>query len=137
MPGVTRIEDLRAWQKARELHEVVCQLTTEGPMTHDHRMAEQMRSAAFSAMSNVAEGFHRFGRREFLQFLSIAKGSCGEVMSLLYAARGAGHLSEAGFQAAFAKANEAIRMITALRTSIANRAPRASKPRINDGEPST
>ena len=73
-----------------------------------------MRKAAISTMSNIAEGFERDGKREFVQFLAIAKGSVGEIQSQLYVARDQGFLREAEFEEMFAAAREVGRTIAGL-----------------------
>jgi hypothetical protein len=69
-------------------------------------------------MSNIAEGFERSSLTEFRQYLSIAKGSCAEVRSLLYAAFDAGHVDEVDFRAVMASAQDTGRLVGALRKSI-------------------
>ena len=79
-------ESLRIWHDARQLVVRIYSCTKRGMFDHDHSLCDQIRRAAVSVMSNIAEGHERGGKREFLRFLSIAKGSCGEVRSQLYAA---------------------------------------------------
>ncbi len=79
-------EQIDAWQKSRELTKDVYTLTGKGDFSKDYGLKNQMRSAAVSIMSNIAEGFERSGTGEFSQFLAIAKGSAGEVRSQLYVA---------------------------------------------------
>src|SRR3989337_476091 len=83
---IRRFEDLIAWQKARELTKNVYLLTATERFSKDFGLRDQIQRAAVSVMSNIAEGFERGGNQEFLQFLYIAKGSCGEVRSQLYVA---------------------------------------------------
>lgn len=86
MAKIERFEDLISWQKARELNRLVYGASRNGTFAKDFGLRDQIRSASISIMSNIAEGFERGGDKEFLQFLSIAKGSCGEVRAQLYAA---------------------------------------------------
>jgi four helix bundle protein len=81
-------------------------------------MTSQLQRAGVSIMSNIAEGFERSSLTEFRQYLSIAKGSCAEVRSLLYAAVDAGHIDEADFRAVMTSAQDTGRLIGALRKSI-------------------
>lgn len=83
---IERFEDIASWQKARELTRMVYQHSRAGEFARDFGLRDQMRAASVSIMSNVAEGFERGGDNEFRQFLSTAKGSCGEVRSQLYVA---------------------------------------------------
>ena len=86
MATVSRFEELGAWQKARELVDRVYRMTASGELARDFALRDQIRRAVLSIPSNIAEGFERGGRAEFLQFLSIAKGSAGEVRTQLYLA---------------------------------------------------
>src|SRR6478672_12929429 len=84
MATVTRFEDLEAWQKARILAKEIFSLPRETALGKDFRFRDQINAASGSVLSNIAEGFERGGRLEFINFLSIAKGSCGEVRSQLH-----------------------------------------------------
>ncbi len=86
MATVQRFEELQVWQQARELVALVYALTAKFPRTETFALANQMQRAAVSVMSNIAEGFERGSNTEFVQFLYIARGSCGEVRSHLYVA---------------------------------------------------
>lgn len=79
-------EDLEVWKSARELTNSIYKITAEGGFVKDYGLRDQIRRAAVSIMSNIAEGYERGGNQEFIQFLSIAKGSCGEVRCQLYVA---------------------------------------------------
>jgi four helix bundle protein len=85
-------ESLRVWHDARRLTVLIYQSTQAKVFVGDRGLREQIRRAAISVMSNIAEGYERDGKREFLQFLRIAKGSAGEVRSQLYAAEDLGYL---------------------------------------------
>ena len=77
-------------------------------------MKDQIRRASISILSNIAEGFERGGDREFLQFLAVAKGSCGEVRAQLYIATDQGYLSQDLFDRLFNEADEIGRLISGL-----------------------
>ena len=94
MKKVNRFEDLIAWEKARKLVKAVYDVTSSGPFSQDFDLRRQIRRASVSVMANISEGFEREGDKEFLQFLSQAKGSCGEVRSHLYAAMDLEYLSK-------------------------------------------
>jgi four helix bundle protein len=86
MAKFERFEDIEAWKKARELVRLIYCETSRGAFAQDFTLREQLRRAAISIMSNIAEGYERDGNREFRQFLSLAKGSAGEIRSQLYVA---------------------------------------------------
>lgn len=92
--SVRRFEDLIAWQKARALAVAIYRATGEGTFTRDFRLRDQIRAAAVSVMSNIAEGYERFSPADFCNFLRIARASCAEVRSQLYLASDIGHLAE-------------------------------------------
>jgi four helix bundle protein len=93
MSLVKRFEDLITWQKARELTRIIFVLTKSGGFSRDYQLKDQVCRAVISVPANIAEGFERDGNREFVKFLSIAKGSAGEVRSLLYLALDLGYIS--------------------------------------------
>ena len=90
---VDHFEDLEIWKEARRLTKEIYGLTLGGKFSRDFVLRGQIRSAVISIMSNIAEGFERSGNQEFGQFLYVAKGSCGEVRSQLYAAIDQGYIS--------------------------------------------
>lgn len=79
-----RFEDLEIWQTARKLSMKIFKLTDEGSASKDFKFKDQIRRSASPVMDNIAEGFERSGQFEFVNFLSIAKGSSGEVRSQIY-----------------------------------------------------
>ena len=86
MPTFNFFEDIEAWQQARELTKEIYKVTKREKLSKDFELKNQLTSASISISSNIAEGFERGGNKEFQQFLSIAKGSVGEVKSQLYIA---------------------------------------------------
>jgi len=98
MASIAKFEDIEAWQKARELTREVYKITNQGAFARDFSLRDQFRRAAVSIMSNIAEGFGRGGNREFIQFLSMAKGSVSEVQAQLCVAVDAGYLTKDQFQ---------------------------------------
>ena len=119
--GVRRFEDLVAWQKARALTSAIYQFTSVGSMSKDFGLREQIRRAAVSVMSNIAEGFERGGQTEFHQFLSMAKASCAEIRSQLYVAFDADYADEQTFKRLFLQAEEVARIIGGLRAAVQRR----------------
>ena len=79
-------EDLEVWKLSRNLTNQVYGITKEKSFSKDFGLTKQIRRSAVSIMSNIAEGFERGGNKEFIQYLYIAKGSCGELRSQLYVA---------------------------------------------------
>jgi len=115
---IERFEHLIAWQKARELTQEIYKVTREGSWARDYGLSGQIQRASVSILSNIAEGFERGGRREFHQFLSIAKGSCAEVRSQLYVALDIGYLTQSKFNELLSQAEEVGRIVGGLRTSM-------------------
>ena len=76
---ISDFEDLVIYQQSRELAKRIYVITRQGEFKHDLRFVQQIRAAVGSISDNIAEGFERQGKKEFLQFLYIAKGSCGEL----------------------------------------------------------
>jgi len=111
---IKKFEDLESWKKARELTNTVYAATATGTFTRDFGLKDQIRRASISILSNIAEGFERGGDKEFLQFLAVAKGSCGEVRAQLYVAVDQGYLSQALFEKASDKTHEIGRLISGL-----------------------
>ncbi len=83
MATITRFEEMAIWQEARILSLKIFQLTNQELFSKEFRFRDQIKAAAGSVMDNIAEGFERSSRLEFINFLSYAKGSCGEVKSQL------------------------------------------------------
>jgi four helix bundle protein len=109
-------EDMEVWQKARKLTSDLYAVSNQGSFSRDFGLREQIRRAAVSIVSNVAEGFERRGDREFARFLSVAKGSAGEVRAQLYVALDLGYLSSTEFDRLSAASLEVSRMISSLIT---------------------
>lgn len=98
MATFKRFEEIESWQLARELTNWIYQVTGDGPFAADFGLKDQIRRASVSVMANIAEGFERNGNREFIHFLSIAKGSAGEVRALLYVAIDQNYIEQTQFQ---------------------------------------
>ena len=87
MATVQKFEDLQVWQLARELSQKIYPLTFLDPISIDFRFKDQIRGACGSIMDNIAEGFERGSKQEFIHSLTIAKGEVGELKSQLYRGR--------------------------------------------------
>lgn len=111
MATIEKFEDILAWQKGRELPQLVYRLSKRGEFAKDFGLKDQIRRAAVSITSNIAEGFERGGNREFLQFLSTSKGSAGEVRSQSYVALDERYISEPEFKELYERCIEIGRLI--------------------------
>src|ERR687888_361299 len=118
---IERFEDFVAWQEARVLTAAIYKATSEGDFAKDFGLKDQIRRAAVSIMSNIAEGFERGRSSEFHQFLSIAKASCAELRSQLYVALDVGYLGEEAFDRLMSMAIEVGQIIGGLRKSVEQR----------------
>ncbi len=114
MTGFKSFEEIGAWQKARELTNNIYAVTRQGEFARDYGLRDQIQRASVSIMSNIAEGFERSGQKEFHRFLSIAKGSAGEVRCQLYIARDQGYLNAVESDKLISMVTEASRMIAGL-----------------------
>jgi len=114
MPTIRRFEDLEAWREARTLVRAVYAVSGAGAFARDLGLRDQIQRASVSAMSNIAEGFERGGKVEFRRFLSMARGSAGEVKSQLYVALDAGHLDRPSFDVLYAQAETVSNLIGGL-----------------------
>jgi four helix bundle protein len=95
--AVKYFEDLEVWKQARRLTNEIYRVTQGAGFSKDFGLRDQIQRAVVSIMSNIAEGFERGGNQEFIQFLYIAKGSCGEVRSQLYVALDQGYVDKEHF----------------------------------------
>ena len=120
--GVTRFEDLIAWQKARVLARDIYRATRKGKFKDDFELIKQIRKAVISIPSNIAEGFERSRHGEFRQFLSIAKASCAEVRTQLYLAGDFDDIDAITRDVLLKQAEEVGRIIGGLRSAVDRRA---------------
>ncbi len=111
---MARYEDLTVWQRSHELALEVHKLTASFPASELYGLVSQLRRAAYSVPTNIVEGHARRSRREFVQFLNIAKGSISETDYLLYLSRDLGYLSDQDVSQLRAKCDEIRRMIYAM-----------------------
>jgi four helix bundle protein len=111
MARIERFEEIEGWKKARERRQSIYKYSKRGEFGHDAALKNQIRRAAQSVASNIAEGFEPGGNREFIQFLSDAKGSCGEVRVQLYTALDEHYVTQAEFNNLYDMALETSRLI--------------------------
>ena len=104
MTTAKRFEDLEVWQKAKELTNLVYKHSSDGAFARDFGLRDQMRRAAVSTMSNIAEGFESQTQAMFIKYLSYAKGSAGELRAQLYIARDQGYMTDEEFNTIFSPA---------------------------------
>jgi len=112
MTTAKRFEDLEVWQNARELTNLVYGFSSAGEFARDFGLRDQMRRAAVSIMSNIAEGFESQTQVLFIQFLGRAKGSAGEVRAQLYIDKDQSYLSEEQFNSALSQAEISSKQLT-------------------------
>lgn len=98
MAKIEKFEDLKVWQLAPEICNDIWYLFENSSLGKDYELKNQMSRSSGSIMDNIAEGFERNGNRKFIQYLSIAKGSCGEIRSQLYRALDRKHITQAQFE---------------------------------------
>ena len=118
---IKRFEDFIAWQRARALTARIYQVSDLGSFAHDFALRNQIRRAAISIMSNIAEGFERGRASEFHQFLSVSKGSAAEVRAQLFVALDAGHIDQRTFAELHEAADEVGKVLGGLRDSVERR----------------
>lgn len=113
MATIKKFEDIQAWQKGRELKQAGYRCSKSGEFAKDFALREQIRRAVISVTANIAEGFERDGNREFAQFLSISKGSTGEVQDHLYTALDEKYITQPEFGTLYAQAAEVAKLTAA------------------------
>ncbi len=114
MSTIEKFEDIEAWKMAREITQMIYQISSASNFSKDFALVNQIRRASVSILSNIAEGFERNGDKEFIQFLTIAKGSCGEVRAQLYVALDQNYIDKEQFVIIKNKLVETNRMLSRL-----------------------
>ena len=112
MATIKRFEEIEAWQTARTLTRLVYSLSNQGTFARDFGLRDQMRRAAVSIMSDIAEGFESRTQALFIEFLGRAKGSAGELRAQTYVALDAGYLNQSQFEQLFDLAEKCSRQIS-------------------------
>ena len=120
-PKILDYKDLIVWQKSMNLAEQIYSLSTNFPKTEIYGMMSQIRRAAISIPSNIAEGNGRYSDKEFLRFLSIANGSLKEIETQLHLSIRLKFVSENDVQAIFKMCDDVARLLNGLRKKISER----------------
>ena len=120
MATFKKFEEIIAWQKARELNKRIGLMVDGGRFQQNYRLINQIEGSAGSIMDNIAEGFERSGNKEFVQFLYVSKGCCGEFRSQLYRARDREYINEKEFNEFYSLSMEVIVMLQKLIDYLAN-----------------
>ena len=108
---IEKFEDIVGWQKAYELSQIIYQVFSD---CKDYGFKNQIQRAAVSIMNNIAEGFERKTNNEFKQFLYVAKGSCGELRSMIYLAKSLKYLSDESASILLKKSTEISKILSGL-----------------------
>jgi four helix bundle protein len=114
MATVRRFEDLECWKKARVLANAVYDINEKLTDVHDYSLRDQLRRSAISVMANIAEGFERGGTKEFINFLTMSRGSLAETKSHLYLAFDRGYIAGEKLRELVTLADQIVRQISAL-----------------------
>lgn len=114
MATLKAFEDIESWQKARALTKRVYALSNNGGFSRDFGLRDQIRRAAVSIMSNIAEGFGRKSNVEFANFLNYSHGSASEVQSLLYVAYDQQYIGQAEFDSVYDECEQISKMVLSL-----------------------
>lgn len=127
MATFTSFTEMEVWQKARALSKQIFELTLSGSFARDFALRDQINRSSGSIMDNIAEGFERGGKNEFVNFLSYSKGSCGETLSQLYRAFDRHHITEEIFNKLKIETEQLAKMLTGFIGYLNNSAMRGFK----------
>jgi four helix bundle protein len=97
MVKIVHFEEIKAWQEARKLVQIIYGLSRKGVFAKDFVLRDQVQRAALSTMANIAEGFDSFAGKDFARFLIIARRSVTETQSHLYVALDRQYISQSEF----------------------------------------
>ena len=127
MARIERFEEIVSWKDSRKLNQVIGHWIDTGRFKHSYRLINQIEGSAGSIMDNIAEGFERGGNKEFIQYLYIAKASCGELRSQLYRALDRKYILQNEFDILSADAMKISSLIQKLINYLATSDKRGSK----------
>lgn len=118
MAAFKRFEDIKAWQRAREVTRQIYQISSDEKFFRDYGLRDQIRRSAVSIMANIAEGFGRKTNKDFANFLVVAHASTAETQSHLYVALDLNYINQKQFTEIYGKLDETSKMIMALCTHL-------------------
>lgn len=127
MSTIQKFEEIISWQEARKLNIKVGKLIDDDKLRRNFRLVNQIEGSSGSIMDNIAEGFERSGNREFIQFLYIAKGSCGELRSQLYRCIDRNYITQTEFDELSVQTNKINFLIQKLINYIENSGVKGNK----------
>ncbi len=108
-------EELKVWQDAREFVRMIYELTSSDRLKKDYGFKDQLQRAAISIMNNISEGFERDNTKELIRFLKYAKGSAGEVRSMLYVALDLNYITKDKFECYYSRALDIIKQLSSFK----------------------
>jgi len=111
MATISHFEEIESWKTARQLTNLIYQVSGLGPFSKDFGLKDQIRRASVSIMSNIAEGFESRTQAQFINYLGIAKGSAAEVRSQLYIASDQTYITEEQFSQMLDLSDKAVRQL--------------------------
>jgi four helix bundle protein len=114
MAKIEHFEELKSWQKARQMTNLIYSLTDQPGFARDFQLCNQIRNAASSVMHNIAEGFDAGSNPEFIRFLKMARRSASEVQSQLYLALDRRYVSPDELKSAYGYADESKKLINGM-----------------------
>ncbi|MBP7269609.1 MAG: four helix bundle protein [Bacteroidia bacterium] len=134
MATIERFEDLKVWQEARVLANLTYRISSLSNFQKDFVLRDQVRRAVVSTLSNIAEGFERNSPKEFIHFLSIAKGSAGELRSQLYLALDQHYIDNKQFKDLYENVTTISKMLSGLMTYLQNANLRKKNYQVSEPE---
>ncbi len=117
---IKKFEDIKAWQKSRQLTNKIYEISNNNDFSRDFTLKDQIRKASISIMLNITEGFARRSNREFKKFLNYAHGSCAEVQSALYVALDQKYITQENFNILYSQTEEISKMINSFSIYLCN-----------------
>ena len=119
--GFKKIEDIEVWKRGCRLAVKIYEISRDGSFAKDFGLRDQVRRAAVSVPSNIAEGFERESDVEFKRFLNIAKGSCGELRTQLYIAKALNYIENTDAETLLIECKEISSMLSGLANRLKER----------------